>query len=281
MQQLAAMQLAEHLEDAGDLAAGGGFRPAAAGALKKRAEVAVRRVLEGEAVQDAMRARPRPHQRKRVEDANRARVAVEQLAEVGFAQPAVDALADLDADRLRDRRRRGAARRQIDLAEAAFAEPALDSVVQAGLRADDGLRRRRADDRLARSARGRPSRCGWWRPASAWRWVSSCYQAQDRGSSAARLRANFRRGLVLGEFPNGHFCSSLHSTDENVLDATVLDWALNRAGSTETLLSPAVPVTATPMQRKCSVILSLTNKTVHRTCENSADSAHSVVPRLL
>ena len=60
------------------------------------------RVLERQAVEHpAVGA----HQRERVEDADRARMAVEQLAEVGLAQPAVDARADLDADRRPARRR--------------------------------------------------------------------------------------------------------------------------------------------------------------------------------
>ena len=41
-------------------------------------------------------------ERERIEDADCARVGVQQLAEVGFAQPAVDALAHLDADRFGD-----------------------------------------------------------------------------------------------------------------------------------------------------------------------------------
>ena len=64
-------------------------------ARQERAQVAVARVLERQAVEDAAVG---AHQRKRVEDADRARMAVEQLAEVRLAQPAVDAAADLDAD---------------------------------------------------------------------------------------------------------------------------------------------------------------------------------------
>ena len=73
-----------------------------AGATQERAQVAVLRVFERQAVEHA--APSARDQRKRVEDADRARMAVEQLAEVGLAQPAVDARADLDADRLRHHR---------------------------------------------------------------------------------------------------------------------------------------------------------------------------------
>ena len=104
MQQLAAVQLAEHLEDAGDLAPRRGsvhLRPA----LQVRAQVAVARVLERQVVEHlAVGA----HQREAIEDADRARVAVQQQAEVGLAQPAVDARADLDADLFGDRRRAAA-----------------------------------------------------------------------------------------------------------------------------------------------------------------------------
>ena len=101
VEHLAAVQLAEHLEDARDLAPRRALGPALAGAVQERAEVAVARVLEGEAVEDAAVG---AHEGKRVEDADRPRMAVEQLAEVRLAQPAVDALADLDADGRRGRR---------------------------------------------------------------------------------------------------------------------------------------------------------------------------------
>ena len=54
MEQLAAVQLAEHLQDAGDLAPDGRFRPAALAALQERAEIAVRRVLERERIEQRM-----------------------------------------------------------------------------------------------------------------------------------------------------------------------------------------------------------------------------------
>ena len=99
VERLSAMQLAQHFEDAGDLAPRRGFGPALARAREERAQVAVAGVLEREAVEDPSVA---AHQREGVEHADRARMSVQQLAEVGFAQPAVDAAADLDAHRLRD-----------------------------------------------------------------------------------------------------------------------------------------------------------------------------------
>ena len=103
MQHLAAVQLVEHLQDAGDLAARRRLREALLRSLEMRAEIAVRGVFHRQAVEHLAVA----EQRKRVEDANRARMAVEQIAEVRLAQPAVDAAADLDADdrRARDRDR--------------------------------------------------------------------------------------------------------------------------------------------------------------------------------
>ncbi len=69
--------------------------------LQERAEVAVRRVLEHEEVEDLPgRDRWQSHQRKDVEHADGALVAVEQRAEIGLAQPAVDVRTDLDADDL-------------------------------------------------------------------------------------------------------------------------------------------------------------------------------------
>src|SRR5262249_25771660 len=94
MEELAAMELAEHFEDAGDLAAHLALVPTARVAAEVHAQVAMARVLERQAVEDSA---VREHERERVEDADRARMAVEQLPEVGLAQPAVDARAGLDA----------------------------------------------------------------------------------------------------------------------------------------------------------------------------------------
>ena len=79
MEQLAAVQLAEHFQDAGDLAAHRRFAPPAAVALQERAQVAVRRVLECQAIQGRLAGRD---EREGVEHADRPRVIVEQLSEV-------------------------------------------------------------------------------------------------------------------------------------------------------------------------------------------------------
>ena len=79
------MQRAEHLQDAGDLAARGRFFPLAARALQIRAEIALSRILERQAVE---RRAVVAHDDEGVVDRDRARVAVEQLAEVGLADPA-------------------------------------------------------------------------------------------------------------------------------------------------------------------------------------------------
>ena len=94
-------------------------------------------VLEGQAVQEASAG---AHQGKRVEYPDRARVRIQQLAEVGLAQPAVHPAADLDADFRRDDRRAADPSREVDLAEAAFAEKPPDLILQTGFR---GWRRSR------------------------------------------------------------------------------------------------------------------------------------------
>ena len=83
-------------EDAGDLAPRDALGPALAGAAQERA--AGRRAARTRARGSRARRAVRAHQREGVEDADRARMAVEQLPEVRLAQPAVDARADLDAD---------------------------------------------------------------------------------------------------------------------------------------------------------------------------------------
>ena len=134
MQQLAAMQLAEHLQDAGDLPACDRLFPPAAGALQIGAEIALARVLEGEAVE---RRPVVAHDDEGVVDRDRARVIVEQLAEVRLADPAVDAAADLDAERVGHRARSAAAPRGVDLAESALADQPIDPVAQPRFGAGD------------------------------------------------------------------------------------------------------------------------------------------------
>jgi len=138
VQRLAAMQLAEHFEDAGDFAPRRRLGPSLAGPRQERAQIAVARVLEREAVQHAAIG---PHQRKGIEHANRAGVVVEQLADVRFAEPAVDAAAHLDAERVRNHRRPAGPPREIHLTEAALAEQPLDAVAEPGLRAGNDFRR--------------------------------------------------------------------------------------------------------------------------------------------
>ena len=128
MQQLPAVQLAEDLQDAGDLAAGGPLRPSSAGPREECAQIAVARVLERQDVEDGLR---RPQQRKRVEDANRARVILEQLAEVRLAQPAADVRAHLETDHLRHPGRAPETMCEVHLAEPALAEPADDAILTA------------------------------------------------------------------------------------------------------------------------------------------------------
>jgi hypothetical protein len=70
---------------------------------------------------------------------NRARVAVEQLAEVRLAQPSVDAMADLDAQGLGNQRRTTEPPREIHLSEAALAEQSLDLVLQLRFGTGDDL----------------------------------------------------------------------------------------------------------------------------------------------
>ena len=138
VQRLPAMQLAEDLEDAGNLAARRRFTPAFAAAAEKRAEIAVARILEHQAVQDRTVL---AHQRKGIEDGDRAGMAVEQLPDVRLTQPPVDAAADLDADGGGNGGRACRADGQIHLAEPALAEQLFDPVPEARFRADDRLTR--------------------------------------------------------------------------------------------------------------------------------------------
>ena len=74
-------------------------------------------------------------------------MSVEQLAEVGLAQPAVDARAHLHAHGLGNDRRVAEPRGEIDLAESAFANQALGPISKLGFRTLDDLPRLRAVDR--------------------------------------------------------------------------------------------------------------------------------------
>ena len=136
MQHLAAVQLAEDLQDAGDLAAHGRLRPFSAGALEERAEVALRRVLERQAVHHPAVVRG---QREGVEYPDRARMIAEQLAKIRFPQPAVDAFAHLDADRLGHGRGTPQALGEVDLAKPSLPEEPADAEAQRCFRAGDDL----------------------------------------------------------------------------------------------------------------------------------------------
>jgi hypothetical protein len=82
-------------------------------------------------------------------------MAIEQLAEVGLAQPAVDARTHLDADDLRDDRGAAEPRGEIDLTEAPFAEQTFDAVLQARLwTRDDAIRHQQLPRPVGLSAKG-------------------------------------------------------------------------------------------------------------------------------
>src|SRR6266568_4013790 len=62
-----------------------------------------------------------------VEHLERSRLSVEELGEIGLAQPARDPVADLDADPRRERSSRGR-RGKVDLAEAPFPDETVQAV---------------------------------------------------------------------------------------------------------------------------------------------------------
>ncbi len=82
MQHAPAVELAEHLEHSRNLAPRPGFRPRLAIAAQKRAEIAVPRVLERQAIEDLP---VDADQWKTVVDADGPRMLVEQLPEVRLA----------------------------------------------------------------------------------------------------------------------------------------------------------------------------------------------------
>src|SRR5439155_1119385 len=141
MKCLAAVQLSEHLEETGDLAPCRRLRPAFAGPRQERAEVAIARVLEREAVQNLFVWAGVAQNGESVENANRAGMSVEQLPEVRLPQPPVDASAHLDANSLGDNRRATEPRGEIHLAEPALAEQSLDAILELRLRAGNELSR--------------------------------------------------------------------------------------------------------------------------------------------
>ena len=117
-----------------------------------------------EAIEQFTSASARPDDRERVVQTNRARVAVEQLTEIGLADPAIDPDADLDAERLGNCRRLAEPGREIDLPEAPLAKQAIDQVTRPRLAADEHLtatQQLRAGGRqMTRRRRAGGCRCG-------------------------------------------------------------------------------------------------------------------------
>src|SRR5438445_8966767 len=136
VQGLAAMQDVQRLQYGGDLVADKSLRLPSLH-IEPRTEVAMLGVLHHQTV---ARARCLGHHES-VEHPERSRLAVEQLSEIGFAQPAGDAVADLDADLRRERSSWGR-RRKIDLAEPSFADQTVQAVSATCFTAVDGRKRR-------------------------------------------------------------------------------------------------------------------------------------------
>ncbi len=126
VQRLAAVQGVEGTKQRRDLASHDalGLR---APMLEPGAHVPVLRVLHHEAVAHAVPV----GLGEPIEDSQCARLPLEQLGEVGFAQPGCETRADLDADLRGEaaRRRRG---REIDLAEAPLPDEAVEPVGATG-----------------------------------------------------------------------------------------------------------------------------------------------------
>src|SRR4029453_18471680 len=115
----------------GDFPPRRGFRPSLACNRQEGTEVAMTSVFEREAIEDLL---VRADQRKRIEDANRARRSAQQLTEKSLSQPAVDAGAHLDADDGRHGRRATQSPGEVDLPESALADQPFAPVHQPGFR---------------------------------------------------------------------------------------------------------------------------------------------------
>ena len=131
VQRLAAMQLAQHVEYAGDFAPDRRLGPALGRAPEVHAEIAVLYgVFEDQVVVDAAVG---ADQRERVEEANGAIVSVEHLAKVHLRGASRPCACSPYADGLRHGFRGADACRMHLLAEAACANLPLDAVLKVGL----------------------------------------------------------------------------------------------------------------------------------------------------
>ena len=145
VERLAAVQLAEHLEDARDLAARRRLGPALRRARQERAQVAVPRVLER---RGSTATRPSARISGKVSNTRIARGCASSSwpKYASRSQPSMRPLTLMQTVS-GTAAERPIAPGEVDLAEAAFAEQPLDPVSQAGFRADDGFRRTRAEIR--------------------------------------------------------------------------------------------------------------------------------------
>ncbi len=157
MQQLATVKLTEDVEDAGNLATHRALGPSLFLPMQVGDQITMLGVLEHQVVDDG---RVPAHVRKGVEHSNRARMVVEQLAEVRLAQPSVDPRADLETHRGRDDRRLSKPRCEIHLSEAPFTDQPLGAVAEMGFRTLDHLARVRGTDRRADVRHGASAWCG-------------------------------------------------------------------------------------------------------------------------
>ncbi|MEZ5286719.1 MAG: hypothetical protein R2712_18300 [Vicinamibacterales bacterium] len=149
MQQLAAVQLAQHLQHARDLASHPRLGPGPPGAGEVAAQVSVAGELEDEAVVDLALVTP---EREPVVHLDRAAMALQQLSEVGLADPALDAAAHLDAHLAGQGAGRALDPRGVHLAEAALPHETPHPITAARVYAREHLSRRQqlgADDRRA------------------------------------------------------------------------------------------------------------------------------------
>jgi hypothetical protein len=136
MEQLTAVELPQHVEDAGNFSANGGFRPSRTVALKKSAEVAMFRVFEHEAVEKLPVVE---NEQKRVENTNRPRMAVKQLSEIRLTQPAVNPAAGFDTHHVGHCRRPAKTTCEIHLAKTAPSKQLADLESKSRFGTDDRL----------------------------------------------------------------------------------------------------------------------------------------------